>query len=103
MSKKLATYCFIVSSQMNLCHAEVPVRLGLKNLVFGLEGSLELLLIALHGVDVVGEAEVNRAEVGVGLALAADVIKVLEDGKFLRNKVDIKLTASVKKVFNLFY
>ena len=63
-----------MSSQMNLCNTEVSVRLGLKNLVFGLEGSLELLQVALHGVDVVGEAEVNRAEVGVSLALATDVV-----------------------------
>jgi hypothetical protein len=74
-----------MSSKMNLCNAEVTVRLGLKNLVFGLEGSLELLLVALHGVDVVSEAEVNRAEVGVSLALAADVVEVLQDGKFLKN------------------
>ena len=63
-----------MSSQMNLCNTEVSVRLGLKNLVFGLESSLELLLVAFHGVDVVGEAEVNRAEVGVSLALATDVV-----------------------------
>ena len=72
-----------MSSQMNLCDTEVSVRLCLKNLIFGLEGSLELLLVALHGVDVVGEAEVNRAEVGVSLALATYVVEVLQDGKFL--------------------
>ncbi len=82
---------------MNLCHSEVSVRLGLKNLIFGLECSFELLLVALHGVDVVGEAEVDRAEVGVSLALAADVIEVLEDGKFLWTKVDVKLEASIER------
>lgn len=82
---------------MNLCHAEVSVRLGLKNLIFGLECSFELLLVALHGVDVVGEAEVDRTEVGVSLALAADVIEVLEDGKFLWTKVDVKLEDSIER------
>ena len=41
-------------------------------------------LVALHCIDVVGEGEVDGAEVGVGLALAADVVQVLQDRQFLK-------------------
>jgi len=33
-----------MSSKMNLCDTEIAVSLGLKDVVFGLQGSLKLLL-----------------------------------------------------------
>ncbi len=47
----------------------------------------------LDGVYVVGQREVDGAEVGVGLALATDVIQILKDRKFLK-----KMTSFVKVV-----
>ncbi len=49
----------------------------------------------LDGVDVVGQRQVDSAEVGVGLALATDVIQILKDRKFLK-----KMTSFVKVVNN---